>query len=307
MKKIITILYLQLLIFLAGCQSTGSDAQDEATPADIQTPVEVTTISLDTLSDYIELNATSTYLQLNTIKAITSGYLKAVNIQPGQMVKSGQVAFLIKTKESEALGNTINALDSSFRFTGVLTIRAAVSGYVQELNHQPGDYVQDGEQLAVLTDTKSFGFILNVPFELRQYVQPGQNLLISLPDGTSLPGTVSSILPAVDSASQSEQALVRVNTATHIPQNIIGKVRIQKTKKENIITLPKAAILSDESQTNFWVMKMIDSITAVKTSVVKGIEAGGKVEIVSPVFSPGDKIIIVGNYGLPDTAKVKIQ
>jgi multidrug efflux pump subunit AcrA (membrane-fusion protein) len=213
----------------------------------------------------------------------------------------------MKTKESEALGNTINALDSSFRFTGILPIHAAVSGYVQELNHQPGDYVQDGEQLAVLTDTKSFGFILNVPFELRQYVQPGQNLLILLPDGTSLPGVISSILPSVDSASQSEQALIRVSTATHIPQNIIGKVRIQKTKKENITTLPKAAILSDESQTHFWIMKMIDSVTAVKTPVVKGIEENGKVEIVSPAFLPGDKIIIAGNYGLPDTAKVKIR
>ena len=53
-------------------------------------------------------------------------------------------------------------------------------------------------------------------------------------------------------------------------------------------------------------MKMIDSITAVKVAVIKGMETKDRVEIVSPKFSPDDKILLTGNYGLPDTAKVKI-
>ena len=53
-------------------------------------------------------------------------------------------------------------------------------------------------------------------------------------------------------------------------------------------------------------MKLIDSITAVKVPVKKGIETTDKVEILSPVLSDSDKILITGNYGLEDTAKVKI-
>jgi multidrug efflux pump subunit AcrA (membrane-fusion protein) len=261
---------------------------------------------MDTMTEYIDLNATSTYLQVNTIKALTNGYLKAVNIQPGQKVEAGKIAFVMKTKEAQALGNTINALDTSFRFSGVMNIRAAVSGYVQELNHQVGDYVQDGEQLAVLTDSKSFGFILNVPFELRKYVQPGQNISIALSDGTNLPGTVSSTLPSVDSVSQTQQVLVHVNAASFIPRNIIGKVRIIKTSRQHVQSLPRQAILSDESQTDFWIMKMIDSVTAVKVPVIKGMEVNGRIEVIAPLFSAGDRVITTGNYGLADTAKVKI-
>ena len=51
---------------------------------------------------------------------------------------------------------------------------------------------------------------------------------------------------------------------------------------------------------------MIDSVTAVKVNVIKGMESGDKVEIVRPRFNPNDKILLTGNYGLADTAKVKI-
>ena len=53
-------------------------------------------------------------------------------------------------------------------------------------------------------------------------------------------------------------------------------------------------------------MKLINPTTAVKTAITKGIEAGGRVEILTPKFSENDKIVVTGNYGLADTAKVKI-
>jgi uncharacterized NAD(P)/FAD-binding protein YdhS len=62
--------------------------------------------------------------------------------------------------------------------------------------------------------------------------------------------------------------------------------------------------LSNETLSEFWVMKMIDDTTAVKVPVKKGIETGDRVEILSPDFSPEDKILLSGNYGLADTALV---
>jgi hypothetical protein len=65
-------------------------------------------------------------------------------------------------------------------------------------------------------------------------------------------------------------------------------------------------VLTDESQTNYWVMKIIDSVTAVKVPIQKGMETEEKVEILHPRFRAEDKILLTGNYGLSDTAKVKI-
>jgi hypothetical protein len=52
---------------------------------------------------------------------------------------------------------------------------------------------------------------------------------------------------------------------------------------------------------------MINDSTAVKVPVKKGMETNDNVEIVSPSLSPTDKILLTGNYGLPDTAKVKMM
>lgn len=291
----------------AACGHRSEPADDEdVDPASVQTPVTVTTISDTTLSDYAELNATSAYLQSNFIKASAAGYLQSVQVKLGQSVRAGQQAFVLQTKEAHALGNTINDLNPSFHFSGLIRIRAAAGGYIQELNHQPGDYVQDGEQLAVLSDAKSFGFVLNLPYELRRYVSTGQALQLDLPDGTHLNGTVSSIMPQVDSVSQTQSVLIKVPAGTGVPQNLIAKVQIVKGQKRNVPSLPKAAILTDDAQANFWVMKMIDSVRAVKVPVIKGMETADRVEIVRPQFAPGDKILLTGNYGLPDTARVKI-
>jgi hypothetical protein len=92
----------------------------------------------------------------------------------------------------------------------------------------------------------------------------------------------------------------------NLPVNLIAKVRVPKVAKSKAFSLPRQAVLSDETQTNYWVMKVIDSITAVKVPVVKGIETTDRIEIVSPPFSLSDKFLLTGNYGLPDTARIKI-
>lgn len=307
MKKVYLV-FGCLIIFLFSCKSKEASSDEESVaPEDVRTPVTITSIETTDLNDYVELNATSSYQQSNFIKASANGYLTSVSVKIGQMVYAGQRAFTLQTKEAHALGNTINKLDPSFHFSGIININASASGYIQSLDHQVGDYVQDGEQLAVLADSKSFGFILNLPVELRHYVSAGKTVRVDLPDGTHVNGVVSNIMPNVDSASQTQNVLIKVNSSSTLPQNLIAKVRIVKAQRSNALSLPKAAVLTDEAQTDFWVMKMIDSVTAVKVPIVKGMETADKIEILRPQFSSTDKILLTGNYGLPDTAKVKIM
>ncbi len=87
----------------------------------------------------------------------------------------------------------------------VSSIPANESGYIAELNHQEGDYVQDGEQLAVISNSKSFRFVLNVPYEDKPYVTTGKNVVVILPDGERLRGIVQSPMPTMDSVSQTRQ------------------------------------------------------------------------------------------------------
>jgi multidrug efflux pump subunit AcrA (membrane-fusion protein) len=295
-----------LLIWLAAVSCHSKKAQEEGSvEPEIITPVTITSVNTDAMAEYIELNATSTFLQKAYVKASTAGYIRSANAQIGKMISAGQTAFVLQTRESKSIGNTINLLDTSFRFSGVINIKAGTTGYVSELNHQPGDYVQEGEQLAVISDIRSFVFILNLPYELRPYVINKEFVELLLPDGKSLTGHVSSVTPVVDSASQTQNVILTVNDKS-LPINLIAKVKIEKNAKSSAVSLPKQSVLSDETQTNFWVMKVIDSTTAIKVPVTKGMEINDRIEILTPPFSVSDKFLLTGNYGLADTAKIKI-
>ena len=291
---------------LGSCKSDKKAEGDEDANVKAQTPVTVTTVDQSALTDYIDLNATSVFQQKNFIKSNANGYIQKANALPGHFVNKGDVLFTIKTKEAQAIGNSINVLDTTLKFSGVNKIKSPGPGYVSQLNHQTGDYVQDGEALATISDRSSFVFLMQVPYELRQYVKQGENIELTLPGGQNLSSHVASFMPSVDTASQTQGVVLKLNSGQQIPENLVAKARIVKSQKTNSISLPKSAILSNETQTEFWVMKLINATTAVKIPVKKGIEMGNKVEILSPKFSTQDKIVVTGNYGLADTAKVKI-
>ncbi len=297
---------LLLVILFTACKHKET-IETEATKVEATTPVTVTSINYEPLEDFVELNATSTFLQKSYVKSNITGYIKSVNVKYASFVNAGQAMFTLKTKESDAIGNTINKLDPNFRFSGVNVIKASAGGFVSELNHQAGDYVQDGEQLAVISNVNSFVFVMDVPYEYKQFIANNKEAELTLPDGTRLLGTIQTSMPFMDSASQTQAVAIRVHSPQQIPQNLVAKVKIVKTSRAAAASLPKAVVLSDETQSEFWVMKLLNDSTAIKVPVKRGIETGDKIEIISPAFNPADRFILTGNYGLPDTAKIKIE
>lgn len=308
MKKInhnlLCLICLSGIIVLYSCKGdTAAAVEENAVP---QTPVQVSTVSQTSLSDELVLNATAAYLEKSYIKANTNGYLQKAAIQAGSLVQKNQLLFSIITKEARAIGNAINRLDPGFKFSGVSSIRADAGGFVTQVNHQKGDYVQDGEPLAVISNQNSLVFLLDLPYEFRGITRNGKALEVTLPDGEILKGQITSALTAVDSVAQTQRLIIKVNASHLIPENLIGKVKIVKAAVNNVQSLPKSTVLTNETEDVFWVMKLINDTTAVKTIIKKGMEDGKTVQILSPLFSAADRLITVGNYGLADTAKVKI-
>ena len=306
MKKNIhtALFYLLAAGLLTACKGSSEPAAEEKAVA--ETPVQVTSIAQGGIADEVVLNASSAYLQKSFVKANTNGYLQSSRVLAGAIVSSNQILFTLITKEAKAIGNEINQLDPGFKFSGISTIRAGQSGFVTQVNHQKGDYVQDGESLAVISDQSSLVFLLDVPYEMRRIVSSNQEVEITLPDGERIKGKITSALPAVDSLAQTQRMVIKVNASHPIPENLIGKVKLIKSAVSNTQILPKSAVLTNETEDEFWVMKLTNDSTAVKVTVKKGMEDGKSIQIISPVFQPSDRVITVGNYGLADTAKVKI-
>jgi multidrug efflux pump subunit AcrA (membrane-fusion protein) len=306
-KKILsTGLYLSILLF--ACKPAADSKEESAIVADAPgTPVTVTEVMQGDLEETVQLNAISAFLLKTPVNANATGYLQTVDFKLGDFVRKGQQLFSLKTKEAESLGNTLKILDSTLKFEGLIHIKSPGSGYVSQLSFQVGNYVQDGQQLATISDNKSFVFLLQLPFELRPYLPANKTLLLTLPDSSHLEGHILSTLPQVDPTSQTQQVQIGVNAKTAIPENLIARIKLVKSARKNVLYLPKGAVLSDDIQQNFWIMKMADSVTAVKVPVKKGMENAEKVEVAAPNLALGDKVVLSGNYGLADTARVNIN
>ena len=298
MKKVI--LFFALFIIYSCTKKVAEETQ-----IDVAIPVTLTSIDTIGMNSYVDLNATATFLVKNNIKANATGYLKSVYVQNNDYVAKGKTLFTLQTKEAKVLGNTINKIDPSLNFGSPIKINAEANGYITNINAQSGDYVQDGDQLAVINDVNSFGIVLSLPYELKEFVKPNQELTAFLPDGTTLKTTVKKFMPTVDMASQTQSVILK-SDKNDIPENLIVKVRIYKKSKAKSISLPKSAVLSDETETEFWIMKMINNNTAVKISIKKGITTDDRIEILSPVLNKKDQILLTGNYGVSDTIKVKV-
>ena len=306
-NKLLTVLIFMTLNYAC----SHEPAKKETEPAEDKTvitgtPVTLTSPQSGNMKDVVELNAVSAFLLKTYVKSNATGYLQNVNVHLGMHVSRGQELFVIKTKEAQSLGNSISSIDSSLHFDGVIHIKSPGTGYITQLNYRAGDYIQDAEQIAVITDTQSFVFLLDLPYELKPFLAGNQTLPLKLPDGTILEGHIDAGMPTVDPVSQTQNYIIRVNTNKQIPENLIAKVSLVKSTKIHAVSLPKAAVLSNEVQSEFWIMKLTDSVTAVKIPVQKGMESNDFVEIISPQLTSSDKILLTGNYGLGDTAKVTV-
>ena len=305
----IPIKYLLFFVIYAGtlfvsCRRRTDSETDVAVVA--VSPVQVTQVQTIPLAEYTELSAISTFLEKSYVKANINGYVQSTHAVVGKHVYPKQLLFTLITKEARSIGNAVSRLDSSFKFSGLSLIRAEQNGFINVVNHQQGDYVQDGEALATISNLNSFVFLLDIPYELNTIINANHQVELTLPDGEKLSGSFAGSLPALDSMAQTQRLIIKVKPSHAIPEGLIAKVKLIKVYRSKAQVLPKSAVLSNETEDQFWVMKMINDSTAIRVPVKKGIENGQFIEVVNPVFKPQDRIISTGNYGLADTAKVEI-
>ena len=303
--KLKTMRRITFLLFLSACHSAPPANEADGEPPRAQ--VRVVTVVTQALNETITLPATSAYPRKSGVTAPLAGYITAVRVRLGDRVSAGQVLFSLETKERRALGAEAQRIDPSLRGFGLVTVTAPASGIVSVLDRQQaGDYVLEGAPLCTVAESSQLVFQLNLPYEYHALAANHPTVSILLPDNTRFSGTVQAPLASM-SASQSEVYLVKPDRPPGvIPENLVVQVLLSKARRAATQVLPAACVLADETLHNFWVMKLINDSTAIKTPVTIGVQKPTEIEIINPKFNSTDKILISGNYGLADTAKVTV-
>jgi hypothetical protein len=289
------------LLLMNDCINPG---ETDETPIHAIAPVTVCSPRGGKMTEYIELTATTSFLVKAVIKSPVSGYVEKCNLSPGDRVGKNQVLFMLRTKESAALQNDSITISS---FPGTIRVTASIEGVIAVLDHPKGDYVQEGDPLCSIVLPESLVFLLDVPFEQREYVRANNEITLMLPGNEEVKTMIRSVLPSMSEASQTQRVILQPVNKVVLPENLIARVRIIRSVRRSAAILPKSAILSDEVMKQFWVMKLISDSVAVKVPVSLGIMGTDSADVLTPVFHASDRILTSGNYGIGDTASVRIM
>ena len=296
-------LFTGSLAILSACKETTPVSVNTVA---VRTPVTAIPVAFKPVTSTIELPATSVFMNKNIVRAKTAGILENIFVRQGDFAGAGQLLAIIRTRESAALGN-MEGNDSTLAFKGLINITATESGIISSVSYQKGDFVLEGDEIAVISDQKSLVFILDVPFNYQSIADKNSECSVLLPDGRTVKGSITGKLPEMDALSQTIRYIIRPSVTNQLPANLIARVRLIVSSSNKALIVPKEAVLGNETQTEFWVMKLIDDSTAVRVNILKGYENNDEIEISGPGFLESDRIVLKGNYGLSDTAGISIN
>jgi len=252
-----------------------------------------------------QLNGQIIYLNKTIITAPITGYVTKVNTTIGNYINKGDLIFKIQTSENKALQNTKSFNSNNY---GQISLYAIASGYINSLNvTESGAYITEGTAMATVVNDKDLIVQVNSPYEYSKLLAKNKNIQIELPDKSTMAASYYKTIPMVDPISQTQKIYFKLKKYKILPENLNVIVDFTTEAKKNRVLLPKAAVLTNETEDQFWIMKVLNDSLAVKVPVVKGLEENGKTEILKPFLTDKDCIILKGAYGLSDSTTVKVR
>jgi multidrug efflux pump subunit AcrA (membrane-fusion protein) len=301
-RVVILVVTVATATFIFSC----SKKEQEVTPVVNGTPVMIGNPSVSSLTEYMDFNATTVFLKKEIVRSTFQGFVQKTYKNIGDHIHQGDVVIQLITKEASAADSAQLSLSTQL-FHGSVDIKAKSNGVLTELNFNAGDFVSEGEQLAVISNPLSAAVLLSVPYQHIAKININAKCLLILPNGKKISGTIARSLPSVDPVSQTQVFIIQCDGLKDIPANLNLIVKIHTREVNHAIVIPKSAIQTNETLDDFWIMKLVDDTTAMKVPVRTGIENDSLVQILNPQLKLTDRIIFDGAYGLADTAKVLVH
>jgi multidrug efflux pump subunit AcrA (membrane-fusion protein) len=172
---------------------------------------------------------------------------------------------------------------------GSMRVRALEAGVVQELNLEPGQWVQSGQRLARVTSSDRLKAVLLVPESQARDVSLGQVVSVDTRNGVAR-GHVSRIDPAVQNGTVSVDAALEgaLPRGARPDLSVDGTIEIERLA--NVLSVGLPAEGSSESTARLYRLEA-DGRTAVRVPVQLGRASFNAVEVLSGLRE-GDRVIL---------------
>ncbi|AYO31940.1 efflux RND transporter periplasmic adaptor subunit [Biomaibacter acetigenes] len=184
-------------------------------------------------------------------------------------------------------------------------IKAPVSGMISSKQIQPGEMCQAGATLGAVVNIDRVKVVINVPEEDINKLKDGQEATVNV-DALGNEGRIKSKISIVSPASGASrlfQVKIEMENKDHrLKPGMFANVNVVRGIKENVITIPKDAVLIKKHGNVVYVVK---EGKAEERLVKIGVTNGGRVEITEGL-KEGETVVTSGQNMLTEGSAVKI-
>jgi RND family efflux transporter MFP subunit len=193
-------------------------------------------------------------------------------------------------------------LDLQLNYT---KIRALSEGFITERLIEVGDRVNANEQVYTIEDFKPLLIRVYVPTSDAIKLEPGMpaDVTTEVLAGAVFKGDVKLINPRIDNQTGTVKTTIEVfDESFRLKPGMFVEVQIAIGAKENVLVIPRRAILYKQNKTYVFVMNR-NQVSQREISM--GLTEEDEVEVTNGLVE-GDVIVVVGVEGLKDGQRVDV-
>lgn len=186
-------------------------------------------------------------------------------------------------------------------------VRSPINGVITDRPLYPGEMASTSAPLLTVMDISQVIAKAHIPQTDALLLHKGDQATITMA-GLEKPvaGKVSLVSPALDPNSTTVEIWVQAaNPEQQLRPGMTAQIAITAQTIKEALVVPASALINakeDSAQ-----VMVVDAQSQAQSRDVKvGIQSGQQAQIVSGL-NPGEMVVTVGAYGLPDKTKVKIE
>ncbi|WP_428235326.1 efflux RND transporter periplasmic adaptor subunit [Gracilimonas sp.] len=228
-----------------------------------------------------------------------------------------QAAYQSSRAQFESARSSLTQAQEDFNNT---IVRSPVDGVITNRALEVGDLATTGTELFQIASTNGYESRIYLPVQDWRAVKVGQevSLRISNESGISAEGVVSRKSPQLDATTGLGEVVITLTSVGNaVYPGVLAENVINITTKDRALIVPRSAlveqvetVINPESNTielerSYSVFVSRGDSVAERRELELGIEQGDRIEVLSGLL-PNDRIIVTGQSGLDDGARINV-
>ena len=234
-----------------------------------------------------------------TVNKLENNYRRSQKLRQEKLVSADSDEQIRYELEAARASLALARLELSYT-----NIVAPINGVVAQRMVKPGNLISLNAPVFRIVDNSRLEAVLNVPEREMAVLKPGMPLRMAVDaiPGQVFEGKVDRVSPVVDSGTGTFRVVCAFTGNETLRPGMFGRIEVIFDQRQNILTIPRVALLEDEGETAVYVVR---ADKAARVPVKLGYTTGEFAEILSGV-KEGDRVITAGKVAVRDGTEVQV-